>query len=352
MSNTLESLKKIANSSTVVYPFDDDKVEEPAPKKGKKKELKLLQDTPEKPKKRKHSSDDNPRDIIKDLNEKIEKYGMLYDDDFDDLLDAIDYDDENLELKAALVGEGRKYARANTVSESANEIDKSFAPYEQMIKNLLVSLDKDTDKLESDLDSLRGSGYNKNPMKTAELAAAKTTLHKTKLDAINKLTDITKIKFDLKAKAAKDSGNSSESFVTNNIMQQLFGMGHKAILDDMGGRDNDVYYDEEERGSDREIENSAEDIAGEMMSEEYDKSTPQQEGDIYLKYEGNGTNVSQILEYDTQKQEYRIHAEDDEGNIVPDYPIPKDPNELIYDINHRNNTATDQLQRHYKYREV
>lgn len=355
MSSTLENLKKIANSSSIVYPFDDDKDEEQAAqsKSKKKKEPKLLRDTPDKPdKKRKHSAEDG-NGIIEELNAKLEKYGQLYDDDFDDLMDSIDYDDENLELKAALVGAGRKYARANGVSEGVNEIDKAFSPYEQMIKNLLITIDKDADKIETDLDNLRGSGYNRNPTKTADLVETKTALHKTKLDAINKLCDITKTKFDLKAKAEKNSGDSNESFVTNNIMQQLFGMGHKSILDDMGGRDNDGYYtDDEERGSDRTPEESPEDIAGEKLSEEYDKSMPVNEGNTYLEYEAKGINVNQILEYNTQNNNYSIYAEDDEGNILLDYPVPVDPNDLTYDINHRNNTATDQLQRQYKYREV
>lgn len=351
MSSTLDSLKMLANSSTITYPFDSEQPQEaPAKKKKKSKEPKFLQDSPEKPQK-KARSEYSSKDIIEELNEKLEKYGELGSDDFDGILDSVEYEDEDLELKNALIGMGRKYARANTVSEGANEIDKAYAANEQFLRNMLVMLDKDMNKIEKDLENLRGSGYNRNPIKTAELVSAKNSLYSNQLNAIGKLNDITKTKFDLKAKADKNSSDSNESFVTNNIMQQLFGMGHKAILEDMGGRDNDVYYDDEDRGSDRQEEpESAEDIAGEQACEDYENSRAYNEGDIYLKYEGQ--KIDQILEYNSETQQYSIYAENEAGERLTDYPVPKDPNDLIYDINSRNHTAVDQLQRHYKYREI
>ena len=82
-----------------------------------------------------------------------------------------------------------------------------------------------------------------------------------------------------------------------------------------------------------------------MSSSEDDDS----DGAKFLKYEGLGAHY--VLE-ETEDGTRRVYAEDKDGNVIEDYPVPKDVDELRFEINQKNNTAIDQLQRKYEYRYI
>ena len=314
------------------------------PRKKTKKAPKFLMDDSDS-----YISIDDPELLMTNLNAKLEKFGGLKEDDFDDIIDSINVDDEDLELKTALVGMGRKYARTNAVSESENEIDKAFAGNEQELRNILSEMNKDAAKIEKDLEALRGTGFNRSAIKTAELVERKTSIHTARISAIKELNNISKTKIELKSKLDKNVGGTDESLVTNNIMHQLFGMGHQQIIGDVGGREefsgarDDDYYDDDD-------DNTPANELGEMYCEDYEQSKKENDGDRYLKYEGQHVNI--IAEYNTDTMEYSIYAEDEEGNVLDDYPVPDNPSEIQFEVNYRNNTAVDHLQRQYIYREV
>ena len=48
--------------------------------------------------------------------------------------------------------------------------------------------------------------------------------------------------------------------------------------------------------------------------------------------------------------ERNIYAINRHGDVVPDYPLPSDPNSLNFSINEMTGTAVDQLQRTYLLR--
>ena len=73
------------------------------------------------------------------------------------------------------------------------------------------------------------------------------------------------------------------------------------------------------------------------------------DGAKFLKYEGLGAHY--VLE-ETEDGTRRVYAEDKDGNVIEDYPVPKDVDELRFEINQKNNTAIDQLQRKYEYRYI
>lgn len=337
-NSTLEKLKKLSSFNS--HEEDEDQT---INDKSDKLLNKMIKSSSIKPKKE--------ESYLERLNRKVANLG-LDGDDFDDIIDSIDIDDEDLELKSSLISMGRKYARANAVTEEEGEIEKAFAPQEQKLKDLYNEVSKDTAKIEHDLEMLRGNGYNKNVIKTAELASAKTSLHTTKLSIIKELNAMKKAQFEIKAKNAKTtSDEAGESYVSSEMIQRIFGMGHDSILSSVGGRDSaagdssDVYsYGDDSAAY---INESPEDIAGEKMCDEYSDKYQATEGDIYLKYEGQNINVVLEEHSDGSKE---VYAEDEDGNKVPDYPTPKDVDELTFEINERTGTAIDQLQRKYVYR--
>lgn len=338
-NSTLEKLKKLSSFNS----HDEDEDEHTNNDKSDKLLNKMIKSSSIKPKKE--------ESYLERLNRKVANLG-LDGDDFDDIIDSIDIDDEDLELKSSLISMGRKYARANAVTEEEGEIEKAFAPQEQKLKDLYNEVSKDTAKIEHDLEMLRGNGYNKNVIKTAELASAKTSLHTTKLSIIKELNAMKKAQFEIKAKNAKNaSDDAGENYVSSEMIQRIFGMGHDSILSSVGGRDSaagdssEIYnYGDESAAY---INESPEDIAGEKMCDEYSNKYQATEGDIYLKYEGQNINVVVEEHNDGSKE---VYAEDEDGNKVPDYPIPRDVDELTFEINERTGTAIDQLQRKYVYR--
>ena len=337
MSNTLENLRKLAASSNITpYTDDNDTPYNSHIKERKKKTSKIID---------RDDSEESLESFLNGLDEKLSNMGVLSSDDFDALMDSVDIDDEDTELKTALAGMGRKYARDHAVSEGASEIDKAFAANEQMLRNILDEVNKDAVKIEHDLEVMRGSSFGRNAMKTAELASTKKGLHDTRLAFIKELDNITIKKFELKTKLEKDTGANDNSGIANNIMQQIFGMGRGAIIDD---NENENDYHEPSNVDD---DNSMVINSGEQFCDEYDKQKEMSEGDMYLKYEGRDIKV--IAEFPSGSNEcVGIYAEDEDGNRIDDYPVPSDPSQLNFEINERAGVATDHLQRTYVYREI
>lgn len=336
MGSTLENLQKLAASSSITPYVDEASILHPPIKEKKKKEARLAKIEGDR-------AEDSLENFLNGLDEKLMNMGVLTSDDFDALMDSVDIDDEDTELKTALAGMGRKYARDHSVTEGASEIDKAFAANEQMLRNILDEVNKDAVKIERDLEVMRGSSFGRNAIKTAELANTKKGMHDTRLAYIKELDNITIKKFELKSKLEKDTGVNDDSHVANNIMQQIFGMGRGAIIED---DDNDYI-----ESSSIDNDNSMVVNSGEQFCDEYDKQKEMSEGDLYLKYEGRDIKV--VAEFESGTNEcVGIHAEDEDGNIVDDYPIPSDPSQLNFEINERAGIATDHLQRTYVYREV
>lgn len=344
MSTTLDNLRKIATASNAITAVVEEKpLPEPKKKKKKTSSLSFLYEEDEEVRRRKRH-EHNSEVTMQELSAKLDSMRTLDSSDFDALLDTISDEDDDIELRGALVGMGRKYARSNAASEGESEIDKAFAPYEQEIKQVLVEMRKDAANIAEDLDMLRGNKYGQNPIKTAELQENRTALHDGRLRAIKQLSDITKTKFELKTKLTKDNSGDS-SVVTSNIMQSIFGMGHNTIVGDVGGREEfSGGYVEDEDSNENGIA-IEETLIDEFESDDDEMS----DGDLYLKYEGK--KIDLVLEVDTETGERRVWAEDEEHNVIPDYPLPDDIDTLELEINERAGTAVDNLQNNYIYRE-
>lgn len=328
-SNTLNNLKAI---SSIHNPFSEELSSKP--KYTPRKEFDVSQDRKEK--------ELTVRDIIND--EEVNKILKDNSSDVDELFANITEDDENQRIKSGLIGLGRKYARLHEDDGTTSEVDKAFNPQIDKLNDLLVEVTRDTDEVEKDINQIRRMINGRNYQRMNELIETKATLHNTTLSIIKELSSIEKNKFDIKAKLNKDKVDSMDpSMMSGNILQNIFGIGHDSLLSSVDGREGSsgaIMYDESPEDSD---EYGAM-IYNKNFPESYDEDNS--EGEMFIKYENRG--VEMVLE-ESANGDKTIYAQDADGNIVDDYPLPKDIDSLTFDINVRTGVATDQLQRRYKY---
>lgn len=262
------------------------------------------------------------------------------------------YEDEDIGLKNTLNSLGRKYARDTEVSKEQSEYVRAFSQTERACKKLLEEIEKDRSNIQKDIDAVRAVGRGKNYRALQELTEAKATYQNTALGCIKELSNIKKIQFDLQMKAAKDKqaakDAAGEDATAGLAIQKLFGMGRESLIGSVGGfegmsgamgddiisMDDMVYHDDEERA----------------LHDKYVGDEEESDGDKFLKYENDG--VEYILLIDKESGDKNVIAEDREGNLIPDYPMPSNLDQLSFDIVEQTATATDNLHRSYKLRYV
>jgi hypothetical protein len=330
MSNTLNNLKTL---SSIHNPFsstlsDDKPIYTP------KRDIDISR-----------NRDDDRVSIEKILNDpKANDVLKEYADDVDDIFDSIDMNDENRGFKSNLIGLGRKYTLLHEDDGTVSEVDKAFEPQKNKLKDLLIAVNKDTEEVEKDISQIRRLTNGRNYQRMNELIETKAALHNTTLSIIKEMSAIEKNKFDIKSKLNKNTADTMDpAMASGSILQNIFGIGHDALLNSVDGREGSsgaIRYDEAPEDSDE---------YGRMI---YNQNFPdyvneeESEGDKFIKYENRGVEL--VLE-ERDNGDKTIYAQDAEGNIIDDYPIPKDIDSLTFEINNRTGTATDQLQRKYKY---
>lgn len=265
----------------------------------------------------------------------IDRYEDNFISDFDDYLSNQFIDDENEDLKNSLIGLGRKYTRDTSVTAESSEIQKAFSPSEKILKKILDEIDKDSLVLQKDIDAMRSSP-RKNYKVLSEMVTTKTQFHNSALSVVKEMNSIKKAQFDLKYKSEKGKPEEGTSNVlSGKTIQDLFSMGRKDIMDTVGGYGGATEYDDS-------------DYTDEIIQKRYfNNEETETDGDKFLKYESLG--VEYVLIIDPNDNKYVI-AEDKDGNVIPDYPMPKNVDELSFDISKSTNTATDDLHRQYKVR--
>ena len=287
-------------------------------------------------------------EFINETRRALDDIGEYTSSDFEDGLESLLEMEEDEELKDSLLSMGRKYARDNEASEEAGEIFKAFSPQETKLNSLLTTLSKDAVALEKDIEEMR-MARTRNYARLNEMISTKAQYENTKLAVIKELSSIKKTQFELKAKL-KDNSGSSDSYAAQSVIQSLFNVGPKELLNSVGGRErssgsyeDDYDYDYSSDDTDSSYHESMIDAAassGENVSD----------GDKFLKYENAG--VEYVLERNKSDDSINIYAEDKDGNVVTDYPLPRDIPSLSFDINEKGGFALDQFSRRYKLRDI
>ena len=278
------------------------------------------------------------------LSEMAEEFDTLFDDD-----GFFFGSDEDSEMRNHLLSLGRKYNRDHATSKEASEISQTFADSERRLKALYDELDVDKKSIQKDIDRMRMPGRSGKTF--SELINAKNSMLNTQRQIIQEINSLKKTVFDLRAKEAakKDAENAGSSDITPETLQSILSNARGGIMSGAGGYSaisgssssseavvSDVYDDSD----DDEM------IHRKYFHDENNEPSVESDGDKFLKYESAG--VEYVLELDSANNVLGVHAEDKDGNVIDDYPMPSDISSLSFDVDHLAKRATDSLHRSYK----
>lgn len=300
-----------------------------------------------KKKKKKDKNRDKFSDVLQKGNNLVSD--MLneddYIDDFEGYLDGYFEDDEDTELRMNLIRHGRKYARENKVSGETSEIHKAYSENEKLLSDLLKEIEADKELVQKDISNMRMM-RTRNYKTLSDLIESKANFHNTALSVIKEMNSMKKNQFELQMKVDRTKKEeANDDSTANRAIQQLFSIGRSSILSSGGdGTYADISGAMEAGVEDTRYYEDDEAIQRKLF-DEYEES----DGDKFLKYEGMGVHYVLLYNDDGYRE---IIAEDKDGNEIPDYPLPSDPDNLDFSISESTNTATDNLSNQYILRKL
>lgn len=214
------------------------------------------------------------------------------------------------------------------------DFNKEFEQETRLVKNILAqqtkfteSLQKRYDVLESSKTAARGVGKF-----TTDLIEAINTSRNISLAAVKELAAIKKTAIDLHMKEKKDSQSGVDDQSISNFSASLL---KQAISEDRRTLTN---YS----GEIAPIDGTADDIFDNLENEMRDSARPD-EVDKMMEYESSGAKVYALVDKDSE--DWTLIAQDENGNIIPDYPLPE-PDELH--INRDAGMAADEYHNRYE----
>lgn len=267
-----------------------------------------------------------------------------YDSAFDDLIEDAFRDDEDVQFRNSLIAMGRKYAIKGMEEETeSSEVNRSFVKQEQYIEMAIEELNRDAAAIQRDLEMLRMS-RTRSYKALSDLASAKTSNITAKLGAIKQLTDIQKAKYDISMKLKRErdgSGGNDSGYAATQAVQKLLGIGRANLL---GADEYELTTSIEEPGN-ADYDDGRPESA---IQRTLDIPEAVTDGDKFIQYENDG--VEYVLDVDRDTEHKQIYAINKNGDVVPDYPMPSNPDQLQFSVNEVIGEATDQLQRRYRLR--
>ena len=273
-------------------------------------------------------------------------------DEFESFLDdnSMFDSEESDELRNGLVSMGRKYARDTGISSDNSEIAKAFSSSEKRLNDLLTEISRDKINIQKDIDQLRSMTRGKNFKALSDLNSAKTSFHTTQLQAIKELNAIKKAEFDMRMKerAAKmASGGDASSDISTTTIRSLFGAGRNDIVNAAGGYSKVSGAIGNTIGEIYNTDMTDDEIEDKYFADEKEEET---DGDKFLEYEGRGVEYTLLVDDDNSPIE--VVAKDRDGNVIPDYPMPSNVEQLQFNINMTTQSAEDELHRKYRVEKV
>lgn len=302
-------------------------------------------ETSKKKEKKKETLSSRTRAILDHAKELTANLDDELADEIDDYLESKFFDDEDSDLRRSLVSMGRKYARDTAITGETSVVARAFSGAEKRLDQLLTEVRSDKESLQKDISTMRAM-RTRNFKVLSELIETKGQFHATELSVIKEMNATTKAQFDIQSKIKERNEESDNAdAAASKAMQQLFGMGRSELISSVGGysamsgagdNDND------------DIETYMSTPSDEFIHKKLFNDVEETDGDKFLRYENDG--VEYILLVDKDNGDTTVIAEDKNGNIVPDYPMPSNIEELSFDIDESTLSATDDLHRSYKVR--
>ena len=241
-------------------------------------------------------------------------------------------------------GDGKKKKKKNKDKDIVNH-KKDFEPEMMMLRNLQIEQDKFVDSLQKKYDQMENTkstarGVGKY---TTDLINTITSARATSLQIVDKIISTKKTIADLDFKERKEFGsnnNSEQANLTNyasTYLKQMMTVGRNNIVD----QSQNYSVDEIDSDDTEDLFSSIDESLGETdRSDEVDK---------YLKYENDNIEVK-VIWYDSVSDDditkkYDFIAEDPNGNVIDDYPLPE---KTKMSINRSTGMATDLYGTKYK----
>lgn len=241
-------------------------------------------------------------------------------------------------------GDDKKKKKKNKDKGVVNH-KKDFEPELMMLRNLQLEQDKFVDSLQKKYDQMENTkstarGVGKY---TTDLINTITSARATSLQIVDKIISAKKTIADLDFKERKEFGaasNSEQANLTNyasTYLKQMMTVGRNNIVD----QPQSYSVDEIDSDDTDDLFNSIDESLGDSgRSDEVDK---------YLKYENDNIEVK-VIWYDSVSDDdinkkYDFVAEDPNGNVIDDYPLPE---KTKMSINRATGMATDAYGTKYK----
>lgn len=268
-----------------------------------------------------------------------------YDPQFDELIAKAFHEDEDVQFRNSLISMGRQYAiKGMEESTEASEVTRAFTKQEQQIGMLIDELNTDALAVQKDIEMLRMM-RSKSYKSMADLISTKVAMSNAKLAAIKELSAIQKTKYDinLKLKAAKNGEGADGGFAANQAIQKLLSVGRRNLIASNDDEEYDVVGGDE--AGDASFDDGRPETRIELAK---DLPPAESDGDKFIQYEADG--VEYVLDIDKESDTRQIYAVNRDGDVIPDYPMPSNPDQLSFTLNEMAGEATDQLQRRYRIR--
>ena len=222
---------------------------------------------------------------------------------------------------------------------------KDFEPEMMILRNLQMDQDKFVDSLQKKYDQMENTkstarGVGKY---TTDLINTITSARATSLQIVDKIISTKKTIADLDFKERKEFGSNNNSEQTNlanyasTYLKQMMTVGRNNVV----GEQSSYSVDDVDSEDTDDLFSSIDESLGETdRSDEVDK---------YLKYENDNIEVK-VVWYDGKsdddiRQKYDFIAQDPNGNIIDDYPLPE---KTKMSINRSTEMATDLYGNKYK----
>ena len=291
--------------------------------------------------------DDDFSMSLEDITEFDGEDDIGYDENFDIMIEGIFESDENVEFRNNLIALGRKYSiKGLEEATESSEVNRAFIRQEQALGALMEAVSVDENAIQRDIEMLRAQ-RTRNLKGMADILSVKSGYHTTKLNIIKEMNAIASKKFDItmKMKKEKNEGAQDTGMAATQAVQRLLSIGRNSLMPD----DEDEYVDisSGSNGAKKSDDDSIYD-AQDQIHLASDVPEASSDGDFFIEHEGEG--VEYVLDISSEDDSRQIYAVNRHGEVVEDYPMPSNPDQLKFQLNELAGEATDQLMRTYRLR--
>lgn len=294
-------------------------------------------------------------EITENTKRLVQSTELASAEDFDNFLDdeSVFSAEEDAEMRNNLISLGRKYARDSATSKESSEITKTFADSEKRLKSLYEELDRDKSSLQKDIERMRVPGRGGKSL--SDMVSVKNSMQSTQLAIVKEINSLRKNIYDMRQKEAarKEAESAGNSDINANTLQSIFSSSRSGLVNSMGGYSG-------VSGARSDEDNYSVMVSDEMDDDEIQRryfndsssstSSSDNDGSKFLEYEDR--NVEYVLLVDEDDKVQGVIAEDKDGIMIPDYPLPNNIEGLSFEIDHTSKMATDNLHRNYHVRKI